>query len=250
MIEIEHLSKSFDSNKIIDSFDLQISSEIFGLLGPNGAGKTTTIKMITGLLRPDEGKVRLEGQDIQKNPLSAKKQFGLVMEEPFLFSRLTPCEFLSLIGGLYGMARTKIEDRISYLFNLFELEPHGSKLISSLSHGSRQKVALCGALIHSPSNLILDEPFSGLDPQSVYTFKHELKHFVQQGGTVLIATHILEVAQSLCDRVGILNHGKLIACGDLTQLQKEASLSSNRLEGIFLKLINTAMNDTAVIDSN
>lgn len=236
MIEIIQISKSFDSTKAVDNLKLQISEEIFGLLGPNGAGKTTTIKMVAGLLRPDEGSVRIGGQDIWKNSLAAKKQLGLILEEPFLFTRLTPLEFLVLVGKLFGMAKKDIQDRMSYLFQIFELEGHAHKLISTLSHGTRQKVALSGTLIHRPSILVLDEPLTGLDPRSVYIFKQELRDIAQKGGSILISTHILEVAQGLCDRVGILNQGKLVACGDLAELRRGAKVSSDHLEDIFLRL--------------
>lgn len=236
MIEIKCVTKSFESTKAVDNVDLQISEEIFGLLGPNGAGKTSTIKMITGLMRPDSGYVRLNGYDIQKNHLIAKRQFGLVLEEPFLFSRLTALEFLVLVGKLYGMEQQNLQRRISDLLHIFELQSHANKLISALSHGMRQKVALSGALIHSPSILILDEPFTGLDPRSIYIFKQVLRNLVQGGGSILIATHILEIAQGLCDRVGILNYGKLIACGDLKALRKEAGSGDQHLEDIFIRL--------------
>lgn len=250
MIEIIHVSKSFDSIKAVDNIDLEINDEIFGLLGPNGAGKTTAIKIMAGLLCPDEGNIRIGGQDIQKKPLAAKKQFGLVLEEPYLFARLTPFEFLILIGKLYGMAKSDIQDRIAYLFQLFELEGHAHKLISTLSHGTRQKVALGGGLIHGPSILILDEPLTGLDPRSVYILKQELRNIAQNGGSILIATHILEVAQGLCDRVGIINQGKLIACGDLAALRREASISSDHLEDIFLRLTESGRQNKSIDSSS
>jgi ABC-2 type transport system ATP-binding protein len=236
MITIRNLRKTFGSVKAVQDLSLELSGEIFGLLGPNGAGKTTSIKMMTGLLKPDEGQILLMNIDLQKEPLEAKKVFGLVLEEPFLYSRLTPREFLSLIGSLYGMRKNRLVNRISYLFEIFDMENYADKLISSLSRGTKQKVALSGALVHNPSILFLDEPLSGLDPQSVYNLKQELKGIVEKGGTILMSTHILDVAQTLCDRVGIINQGILLACGSLEELHKEAKSSSKNLEDIFLKL--------------
>ena len=236
MIEVAELSRSFGSIKAVEDLNLNIFGEIFGFLGPNGAGKTTAIKMMTGLLKPDKGEIRLMGLDLQREPLKAKKVFGLVLEEPFLYSRLTPREFLFLVGGLYGMEKKDIRNRMSHLLQIFAMENYADKLISSLSRGTRQKVALSGALIHNPSILFLDEPLSGVDPQSVYSFKEELGKIARRGGSIVMATHILEVAQTLCDRVGIINKGKLLTCGNMEELQKEAETSSKNLEDIFLKL--------------
>lgn len=236
MIEVVELSKSFGPIKAVENLNLKISGEIFGFLGPNGAGKTTAIKMMTGLLKPDKGQIRLMGLDLQREPLKARKIFGLVLEEPFLYPRLTPREFLFLIGGLYGMGKKGIKNRMSCLFEMFAMEDYADKLISSLSRGTRQKVALSGALIHGPSILFLDEPLSGVDPPSVYSFKEELRKIARRGGSIVMATHILEVAQTICDRVGIINQGMLLTCGNMEELQKEAEISSKNLEDIFLKL--------------
>lgn len=236
MIEVAELSKSFGSIKAVENLNLNIFGEIFGFLGPNGAGKTTAIKMMTGLLKPDKGQIRIMGLDLQREPLKAKKVFGLVLEEPFLYSRLTPREFLFLVGGLHGMEKKGIRNRMSHLLQIFAMENYADKLISSLSRGTRQKVALSGALIHNPSILFLDEPLSGVDPQSVYSFKEELGKISRRGGSIVMATHILEVAQTICDRVGIINKGKLLTCGNMEELQKEAETSSKNLEDIFLKL--------------
>ncbi|GAG81335.1 unnamed protein product, partial [marine sediment metagenome] len=186
MIEVVELRKSFGSIKAVENLNLKISGEIFGFLGPNGAGKTTAIKMMTGLLKPDEGQIRLMGLDLQREPLRARKVFGLVLEEPFLYSRLTPREFLFLIGGLYGMEKKGIKNRMSYLLEMFAMEDYADKHISSLSRGTRQKVALSGALIHNPSILFLDEPLSGVDPPSVYNLKKELRDIVKRGGSIVM----------------------------------------------------------------
>jgi ABC-2 type transport system ATP-binding protein len=235
MIEITHLSKSFDSKIAVDDLNLIIEKELYIFLGPNGAGKTTTIKMITGLLHPQSGFVRVNGYDIQKQPLAAKRQFGLVSENPFLYEKLTAREFVQFIAGMYGVTPFDCKRRMDNLFDLFELSDSADNLIQTFSHGMKQKIAITAALIHDPKVLILDEPTSGLDPKSARNLKDILKGLVKKGTTIFMSTHILEIAERMCDRVGIINKGKLCAEGTMEELRSQ-SHDKQSLEDIFLEL--------------
>jgi ABC-2 type transport system ATP-binding protein len=236
MIEVTNLTKKYDDLVAVDHLNLNIQNELFVFLGPNGAGKTTTIRMMTGLLRPTEGSVILRGHDVQKQPIAAKQKFGLIPDTPNLYEKLTAREFVSFVGNLYEVDGHDIEKRMNRLFELFELTDRADDLIQSFSHGMKQKCALTTALIHDPDILFLDEPTVGLDPKSARNLKDLLRGLVKKGKTVFMSTHILEIAESMCDRVGIINKSKLIAHGTMDELRKLSDQEDKSLEDIFLKL--------------
>lgn len=237
MIDIRNVSKSYNKGlvKAVDNLSLSVGKgEIFGFLGPNGAGKTTTIKMIVGLLNPDEGGILINGTDIGKNALEAKKSIGYVPDDPNMYERLTGTEYLNFMADVYQVSAEERRQRIEHYLEMFELSDAASDLIKSYSHGMKQKIALTGALIHDPAVWILDEPMVGLDPKSAHLLKEEMRKHCDNGNTVFFSTHILEVAEKLCDRIGIINKGKLIAIGTMEELRHGDNKDS--LENIFLEL--------------
>lgn len=247
MLRIEGVSKSYGkgSRRAVDDLTLHVGpGEIFGFLGPNGAGKTTTIKMIVGLLTADSGRVLVDGCDIAKEAVWAKSRMGYVPDNPDLFDRLTGVEYLNFMGDVYGVQAAARAERIDSLLDMFELKGAVRDLVASYSHGMRQKLALTGALLSHPKLLVLDEPMVGLDPKSSHLFKEMMNRHCEEGGTVFFSTHILEVAEKLCHRVGIIDHGKLIARGTLDDLKRQARTvnaaggGSERktLEELFLEL--------------
>ncbi|MCR4437746.1 MAG: ABC transporter ATP-binding protein [bacterium] len=235
MIVAEDLSKRYGSTLAVDGLSLTVEGELFVFLGPNGAGKTTTIKLMTGLLRPDRGHVRINGFDVATQPLQAKGCLGLVPERPYVYPKLTGREFLFFMADLYRVDRATAVRRFEHLVELFDLAGHIDRLIETYSHGMKQKIALSGALIHDSKVLFLDEPTVGLDPKSARNLKSLLKGLVQRGVTVFMSTHILEIAESMCDRVGIIDKGKLIALGTMAELRGKSSRRQS-LEDIFLEL--------------
>ena len=238
MIQTENLTRFYGSTAAVQDLSLTVEpGELFGLLGPNGAGKTTTIRMIVGLLRPTAGTVRVAGHDVEQEALSAKRLIGYLAQTPLLYERLTGREFLRFLGGLYGLGDDEIDDRADHLLALMELSEKGDDLIESYSGGMRRKIGLCGALLHEPPVLLLDEPLAGLDPPSARRIKDLLRDLCRRGSTVLLSTHVLEVAERVCDRVAILDHGRLIAVGTLDTLRAQAqSTAETTLEDLFLEL--------------
>ncbi len=237
MVDIQSISKSYNkgSIKAVDNLSLKVrKGEIFGFLGPNGAGKTTTIKMIIGLLNPDEGSVLIDGTDIGKNPIEAKKKIGYVPDNPNLYDRLTGTEYLNFMADVYQVPADLRRQRIGHYLEMFDLKDAAPDLIKSYSHGMKQKIALTGALIHEPAVWILDEPMVGLDPKSAHLLKEQMREHCDRGNTVFFSTHILEVAEKLCDRIGIIHRGKLIASGAMDELRQGDHKES--LENIFLEL--------------
>jgi ABC-2 type transport system ATP-binding protein len=236
-IETFDLSKNFGSLIAVNKLNLKVrKGEIFGFLGPNGAGKTTTIKLMTGLIKPTLGTVKIMGIDIQTNPLEAKRNIGLIPEEPQIYERLTGHEFLKFMGNLFGMDKDEINIKINELLKIFDLTEKGNELVQSYSHGMKQKMSIAGALIHSPGVLFFDEPTVGLDPKSAKIIKDILKLRAKAGDCVFMSTHILEIAERICDRVGIIQNGRLIAVGDMDELRKLSAEKSGNLEEIFLQL--------------
>lgn len=237
MIQILNVSKSFNSTtKAVDNLNITIEDgEIFGFLGPNGAGKTTTIKMITGILKPDEGSIKVNGIDIEKNPLEAKEQFGFVPDSPDMFLRLKGIEYLNFMADIYNVSKDLRETRIESLADRFEMKAALGDQIQSYSHGMRQKIILMGVLVHQPSVWILDEPLTGLDPKSSYTLKQMMREHADSGKTVFFSTHVLEVAEKICDKVAIINKGKILFCGSLQEL-KEHAKGNESLEKMFLEM--------------
>jgi ABC-2 type transport system ATP-binding protein len=210
--------------------------ELYGLLGPNGAGKTTTMRMIAGILQPTSGRVRIAGVDIQSDPLVAKARLGFIPDRPFVYDKLTGAEFLRFVAGLYGQSGPLIERRIDELLELFELDPWKDELTEAYSHGMRQKLIISSALVHRPEVIVVDEPMVGLDPKSARLLKDLLREFVTRGGTVLMSTHTLEIAEAMCDRIAIVHGGKVAAEGTMDALRVQTSSGDASLEELFLKL--------------
>jgi ABC-2 type transport system ATP-binding protein len=237
LIEIEDLSKSYNrgSVKALDSLNLNVfPGEFFGFLGPNGAGKTTTIKIMVSLLRPDRGRVLLDAHDIALEPIKAKRKFGYVPETVELYDRLTGIQYLTFLANVYRVPLSERKERIYPLVKMFGILNALPDLIQSYSHGMKQKLALISAMIHHPPILILDEPMIGLDPKSSYHFKEELKEYCAAGAAVFFSTHILEIAEKLCDRIGIIHRGRLVSLGTIEELRRKAG-QDHSLEQIFLQ---------------
>ncbi len=216
--------------------DLEIKNgEIFGFLGPNGAGKTTTIKMITGILEIDEGDILLDGTSISKSPVEAKKKFGFVPDNPDIFLKLKGIEYLNFLSDIYKIPKEERKEKIESLSKKFEIYENLNDRIQSYSHGMRQKINVIGTLLHNPKNWILDEPMTGLDPKSSHDLKEMMKEYAKAGNTVFFSTHVLEVAEKLCDRIGIINKGKLIFVGTYEEMKKQFKEDAS-LEDLFLEI--------------
>jgi ABC-2 type transport system ATP-binding protein len=220
VIETSNLVKKYGDKLAVSdvSFDVH-AGEVFGFLGPNGAGKTTTIKMIVGLLQPTSGSVRVDGFDVQVQSLQAKAACGYVPDTPNLYPKLSARELLRFVGDLYELPRQKVDERIEELLRLFDLTEAQDDMIDSFSHGMKQKTALAAALIHDPRVLVLDEPTVGLDPKSARLIKDMLRQIADRGSAVFLSTHILEIAERMCDRIGIINKGELVAVGTMDELR-------------------------------
>jgi ABC-2 type transport system ATP-binding protein len=237
MIKISNLTKKYGEHIAVDNLTLDIKpGELFGFLGPNGAGKTTTIKMMTGILKPTDGKIEINGVNIEKNPEKAKGLVGYIPDDPYLYDRLTAREYLRFVGGLYGMPSPLIEERSKELFDIFGMNSWVDKRCEEFSHGMRQKVVFCSAFLHRPRVLVVDEPMVGLDPQSSRLVKDMMKQYAIDGNTVFVSTHVLSVAEELCDRIGIINRSKLIEVGTFSELKAKATGEDTNLETLFLKL--------------
>ena len=239
-VELKGVAKRYGEILAVDNMDLTINpGEIFGLLGPNGSGKSTTLKMLLGLVQPDYGSVNVLGLDVQKDAVAVKQLVGYVPESPRLYEFLTGIEYLDFIGDIYGIKTEEKSARINEYLKALELEGREGDMISSYSGGMKQKVALISAFLHRPKLLILDEPLSGLDPRSAKIVKDLLHELKAQGVTTLMSTHVLEIAQAICDRIAIMYHGKLLALGTIDELRQKASMPGSGLEDIFLKLTGT-----------
>jgi len=235
MIEISSLTKSYRGFRALDALTLKIpDGELFCFLGPNGAGKTTTIKILTGLVHPDNGTASIQGMDIQKYAAEVKKVIGYIPDTPFLYERLTTSEFFLFYGELYNLPTTQITQSCERLFGIFGLDNHRNALVRNLSHGLRQRLIYATTFLHNPPVLLIDEPFVGLDPYTIKLIKSMLQEHTQKGGTILLTTHILAIAEDIADRIGIIHEGKLVADGPLSTLQAEQQGAS--LEDIFLQL--------------
>ena len=237
MIELTNLTKRYGRFTAVNGINLTIpKGELYGLLGPNGAGKTTTMRMIAGILQPTSGTVRIAGFDIQADPLVAKSRLGFIPDRPFVYDKLTGAEFLRFVAALYGQEGPGIERRIDELLELFELAPWKDELTESYSHGMRQKLIISSALVHRPEVIVVDEPMIGLDPKSARLLKDLLREFVTRGGTVLMSTHTLEIAEAMCDRIAIVQGGNIAASGTMEDLRRQTSSGDASLEELFLKL--------------
>ncbi|MFQ6078299.1 MAG: ABC transporter ATP-binding protein [Thermodesulfobacteriota bacterium] len=247
MIQLIELTKRFGKLAAVDHINLHVKEgEIFGFLGPNGAGKTTTIKMLTGLLKPTSGRALVDEYDVVAHPMEAKRVVGFIPDQPFLYEKLTGVEFLRFIGSLFGMKRDEIQGGISQLLNLFELDGWGDELIESYSHGMKQRLVMSAALLHGPKIIIVDEPMVGLDPKGINLVKRIFREKSQEGVTIFLSTHTLEIAQQLCHRLGIINRGKLIAMGTLSELMKALEDKTGQrgtFEALFLTLTGKSLDE-------
>lgn len=237
MIEFSDVCKNFGPSKTAaDHLALTVNDgEIFGFLGPNGAGKTTSIKMMTGILKPDSGRIRINGIDVAEHPIEAKKQFGYVPDSPDQLLRLKGIEYLDFMADMYDVPGDLRVERIKTLSAEFEMNEALGDRIQSYSHGMRQKIVIIGALLHDPAVWILDEPLTGLDPKSAFTLKQRMRQHADAHKTVFFSTHVLEVAENLCDRVAIIDHGRILFSGSLSEL-KEQHRGDESLEKIFLEM--------------
>ncbi|MCI0596014.1 MAG: ABC transporter ATP-binding protein [candidate division Zixibacteria bacterium] len=237
MIETFHLGKNFGGVRAVVDLNLQTKpGEIFGFLGPNGAGKTTTIKLISGLLRPSSGRVTVGGFDVAAQPIEAKKIMAYVPDQPQLYGKLTVEEFLKFVGAVFRMDSKTCQEGIGNFLELFGFAEKRGELIESLSHGTKQKVAMAAAFLHEPKVLLLDEPLVGLDPRSARILKDLFRQYAKRGATIFLSTHILEVAERMCDRVGIINKGELVAIGAAEELKSKTGKAGESLEDLFLDL--------------
>ena len=237
MIRIEGLTKRYGKFTAVHPLDLHVrQGELFGFLGPNGAGKTTTIRMLTGVLRPSGGRVLIGGHDVADPSAEARRLLGYIPDRPFLYEKLTGSEFLRFVAGLWGQEGAGVERRADELLELFELTAWKDTLVESYSHGMRQKLLISSALVHGPRLIVVDEPMVGLDPKAARMIKDLLRSFAEQGGTVFLSTHTLEVAEALCDRIAIIQNGAIRAMGTMDELRAQAEAGAAGLEEIFLKL--------------
>ena len=239
-VELTNVTKRYGDIIAVNDLNLTIKQgEIFGLLGPNGSGKSTTMKMLLGLVQPDAGSIRVLGLDVKQDAVAVKRLVGYAAESSNLYEFLTGIEFLDFIGDIYGMEAEEKKTRINEYIKALQLEDREGDMINSYSSGMKQKIALISAFLHKPKLLVLDEPLNGLDPRSARIIKDFLQQLKLQGVTTIMSTHILEIAQAVCDRIGIIYHGKILALGNMEELQKMAMLPSSGLEDIFLKLTGT-----------
>ena len=237
MIRIENVSKSYNGKtQAVDAISLDVrDGEIFGFLGPNGAGKTTTIKLVTGILSPDSGRIEVNGVDISAEPVRAKKSFGYVPDNPDVFLRLKGIEYLKFMADIYDVPGDLRKSRIDGLATRFELRDTLGDRIQSYSHGMRQKLVLMGALLHEPALWILDEPMTGLDPRSSFQLKTMMRSHADAGKTVFFSTHVLDVAEKICDRIAIVDHGHILFCGTIAEMRTKFATDGS-LESMFLEL--------------
>ncbi len=237
MIETINLTKNYGNLTAVKNLNLTVNAgEIYGFLGPNGAGKTTTIKMICGLLKPTKGRVKIDGIDISEDPIEAKSKIGLIPDTPNVYPKLTGREFLYFVSDIYDVPKEIAKKRAEEIFEMFDLKDKADELIETYSHGMKQKIVIGAALVHDPSVIILDEPTVGLDPKSAKLVKDLLRALADKGKTVFMSTHILEIAERMCDKVGIINEGTLIAEGTIDELRKKAKDETADLEKLFLEL--------------
>ncbi len=236
MIEISSLTKRYGTFTAVRSLDLVVpGGQLFGFLGPNGAGKTTTMRMIAGILQPTAGSVRIAGHDLRRDPMSAKRALGFIPDRPFIYEKLTGMEFLRFSAALSGEHGADVDRRGQELLALFDLEGWRDELVESYSHGMRQKLIIASAFVHRPPVIVVDEPMVGLDPKSAKILRDLFREYTRRGHTVMMSTHTLEIAETMCDRIGIMQRGELVACGSMEEL-RGVSGDDEALEDIFLRL--------------
>ena len=241
MIEIHNLTKKFGSFIAVDDISLTVpAGQFFGFLGPNGAGKTTTIKMMTGLFTPTSGSIKINGFDVARQPLEAKSTFGYIPDHPYLYDKLTGREFIYYMGGLYNMEKEELRENVHRVIDLLELAGWIDKKTEDYSQGMRQRVTFASAFVHNPKTIIIDEPMVGLDPRSARIIKNSLRTLANSGVSIFMSTHILEMAEELCDRIAIINKAKIIFLDTKENLYHHASKYDGRLESVFLELTKEA----------
>jgi ABC-2 type transport system ATP-binding protein len=240
MIRFSGVTRRYGQFTAVHALDLHVArGELFGFLGPNGAGKTTTIRMLTGVLRPTAGTITIADKDLIADPIGAKRHIGYIPDRPALYEKLTGSEYLRFVSGLWGRHGPAQERTAAELLDLFDLLEWKDVMVENYSHGMRQKLLICSALVHGPDVIVVDEPMVGLDPKSARLMKDLLRAFADKGGTVFLSTHTLEVAESLCDRIAILNAGRIRGLGSMAELRREAEMGEAGLEDIFLRLTGT-----------
>ncbi len=253
VLEARGLRRTFSNLTAVDNLDLTVErQQFYGFLGPNGAGKSTTIKMLTGLLRPTLGEIRIFGLDLEKNSVEVKRRIGVVPEGLALFERLTGSQLLSFVGRMYGLDRATSEQRTAELLEFMGLTDSADKLVADYSHGMKKKTALAAAVIHRPEMLFLDEPFEGVDAIAATTLKGLLHRFIERGGTIFLTSHVLEVVERLCTHIGIIQNGRLVASGSLNELRAGVKIagadpSPLTLEEIFLEVVGGAKQDAGAL---
>jgi ABC-2 type transport system ATP-binding protein len=241
VIRLDQVSKRYGTFTAVDRLDLTVPrGTLFGLLGPNGAGKTTAVRMIAGILQPTSGRVEIAGIDVQANPEGAKRHLGYIPDRPYLYEKLTGAEFLRFVAGLYGQDGREVDRRVHELLMLWDLETWRDELVETYSHGMQQKLVIASALVHRPDVIVVDEPMVGLDPKAARQLKDLFRGFVRRGGTLLMSTHSLEIAEALCDRIAIIQEGRIRAEGTMADLRELAASGDAPLEEIFLKLTGDA----------
>jgi ABC-2 type transport system ATP-binding protein len=237
MIQVQELVKRYGAFTAVDGVSLEVGAgEIHGFLGPNGAGKTTSIRVIAGLLKPTSGRVVINGHDLAGAAEAAKASLGFIPDRPFIYEKLTAGEFLRFHGGLYGMDGNGVSERALEMLELFELRRWEGELVESFSHGMKQRLVMCAAFLHRPQAVLVDEPMVGLDPRGARLIKQVFRHMSAKGVAILMSTHTLEVAQEMCDRISIINKGRIIARGTVDELREMAGSPGEQLTPVFLKL--------------
>lgn len=237
MIELANLRKTYDKTLAVDDLSLTVEKgEVFGFIGPNGAGKTTTIKMMGGVIAPTSGSVRICGISMEKDPMEAKRKIGFIPDRPFLYEKLSGMEFMRFTADLYGSTNGNFYEKASRNLELFSLLDRADELIEGYSHGMKQRLIMASALLHEPEVLIVDEPMVGLDPAAIRLVKDLLRRLASNGVSIFMSTHTLEVAEDVCDRIGVIHKGRLIATGTPTELKRETGIAEADLEKVFIRL--------------
>jgi ABC-2 type transport system ATP-binding protein len=246
VIELSNITKRYGTLAAVDSLNLEVPrGEVFGFLGPNGAGKTTTIRMMMGILKPTSGRVFLGGHDVEQEPERAKALAGFIPDRPFIYEKLTGREFLKFVGRLHHVEPERLQRRGAELLEHLELTRWQDELVESYSHGMKQRLVVCGALIHEPPILVVDEPMVGMDPKGSRTLKDLFRSLAERGTTVFLSTHSISVAEEVCHRIGIIQRGRLIACGTMMDLHAQAKNKNGNLESVFLELTQEPATDAA-----
>ena len=249
MIQLVNLTKHYGKLAAVDALNLEVpAGQIFGFLGPNGAGKTTTIRVMMGILKPTAGRVVLGGYDVERDAERAKAISGFIPDRPFIYEKLSGGEFLEFVGKLHRLEPRRLPQRISELLDLLELTPWKDELVESYSHGMKQRLVMCAALIHKPQILIIDEPMVGMDPRGARTLKDLFRSLAENGTAIFLSTHSIAVAEEICHRIGIIQRGRLIACGTMAELHDQAASKDGNLESVFLELTHGQIADGAAAE--